>query len=395
MKIVSLQKINGLLFIVIITVFSLLPQNVLAAGPPVPSEMSNTMAQILMAIIVALLLAIILLANVVSGAAEIYTQRIREEKKNKLHSGAIKTSLLIIGCILMSSIFAADAPVVVKNDAEFGGLSATSFYALLSVIGLELVILLALLYNLKMLLAKEAVLSIEKETMPAQSFDWGKWWEKFNSLRPASEESNIDLGHDYDGIRELDNRLPPWWLYGFYLTILFAVIYLWRFEVAHSAPNSREELQIALNDAAVEKEAYLKKAGNSVDENTVTYLSDATSLAEGKKIFSTTCVACHLADGGGSVGPNMTDNYFIHGGGIKEIFKTIKYGWPEKGMKSWKDDYSPLQIAQLASYVKSLVGTKPEKAKEPQGVLYQEVSPAAADSTQQVDSTQKAVNMIK
>lgn len=398
MKIVSLQKINGLLFAVIISVFSLLPQNLLAAGPPVPSEMSTTMAQILVAIIVALLLAIILLANVVSGAAEIYIQRIKEDKKNNLPSDAIKTSLLIIGCFMMSSVFAADAPIEVAKRSDLGGLSETSFYALLSVIGLELVILLALLYNLKILLAKEAIVSVvtETEVKPVQSFDWAKWWEKFNSLRPASEESNIDLGHDYDGIRELDNRLPPWWLYGFYLSILFAVIYLWRFEVAHSAPNSREELQMALNDAAIEKEEYLKKAGNSVDENTVKYLSDATSLADGKKIFSTTCVACHLADGGGSVGPNMTDNYFIHGGGIKDLFKTIKYGWPEKGMKSWKDDFSPLQIAQLASYVKSLVGTKPEKAKEPQGVLYEEVTPgAAADSTQKGDSTSKAVNMKK
>jgi cytochrome c oxidase cbb3-type subunit 3 len=237
------------------------------------------------------------------------------------------------------------------------------------------------LYNLKVLLAKESV--AKAKTKPAFSFS--KWWEKANKLRPIQEEANIDLGHDYDGIRELDNRLPPWWLYGFYCCILFAVIYLYRFHVAHTAPLPKEELQIAMNIAAAEKEAYLKNAANNVNENTVTYLTDPASLEDGKKIFTTICMACHQADGGGNVGPNLTDKYWLHGGSIKDIFKTIKYGWPEKGMKSWEDDYSPLQIAHIASYVKSLQGTKPAKPKEPQGTLYEETETApAADSAKTV-----------
>jgi cytochrome c oxidase cbb3-type subunit 3 len=154
---------------------------------------------------------------------------------------------------------------------------------------------------------------------------------------------------------------------------------------------SKEEYEIAMNDAAIEKEAYLKKAANKVDENTVVYLKDAASLEAGKKIFTTTCMACHTADGGGAVGPNLTDDYWLHGGSIKDIFKTIKYGWPEKGMKSWKDDYSPVQIAQLASFVKSLHGTKPAKPKEPQGVLYEEkaAAPAAADSAKTAPAEKK------
>ena len=142
----------------------------------------------------------------------------------------------------------------------------------------------------------------------------------------------------------------------------------------------------------------MKKSANKVDENTVVYLTDATSLGEGKKIFTTICAACHLADGGGSVGPNLTDDYWLHGGGIKDIFKTIKYGWPEKGMKSWKDDYTPVQIAQLASYVKSLHGTKPGKPKEPQGVLYEEKAAAVtADTTKKtvIDSAKVVVTEKK
>ena len=153
--------------------------------------------------------------------------------------------------------------------------------------------------------------------------------------------------------------------------------------MAHSAPLSAEELSISIEKAAIDNEVYLTKSANNVDENTVTYLSSPADHEAAQKIFSTICAACHLPDGGGSVGPNLTDAYWIHGGSIKDIFKTLKYGWPEKGMKSWKDDYSPLQLAQLASYVKSLQGNKPAKPKEAQGVLYEEKVPdsKAADST--------------
>lgn len=361
------------------------PSGAFAAGPPVPSEMSKPMAQVLVVIIVALLLCIALLANVVMGAAQMYMQRYKEARKDAGSNTGKVLSVLAI-CLLSTPLFAQDAAATAAApaaaDSTIGGLSSTSFYALITVIFIELVILLGLLYNLKQLLAKEAAASLAAGEEPKPSFSWSAWWDKFNSLRPIHEEANIDLGHDYDGIRELDNRLPPWWLYGFYLCVIFAGIYLYRYHVAHTAPLPKEELQIAMNAAEAQKEEYLKKAANKVDENSVTYLSDGASLDAGKKIFTTICAACHLADGGGSVGPNLTDEYWLHGGGIKDIFKTIKYGWPDKGMKSWKDDYSPVQIAQIASYVKSLQGTKPAKAKEPQGTLYDEkaAAPAAADS---------------
>jgi len=319
------------------------------------------------------------------GAAQLYLQRYKDAKKT-VHSGPGKLLGLLVICLLSTPLFAQDAATATAAAPaadNYGGLSATAFYALLSVIFVELVILFTLLYNLKLLLAKEAAAMTatgDEKIKPA--FSWSAWWDKFNSLRPIQEEANIDLGHDYDGIRELDNRLPPWWLYGFYLCILVAGIYIYRYHIAHTAPLPKEELQIAMAIADAEKEEYLKKSANKVDENSVTYLSDATSLEAGKKIFITVCAACHLADGGGSVGPNLTDDYWIHGGSIKDIFKTVKYGWPEKGMKSWQEDYSPVQIAQISSFVKSLKGTKPAKPKEPQGPLYEEnaVAPAAADS---------------
>jgi cytochrome c oxidase cbb3-type subunit 3 len=351
---------------------------------------------------VGLLLAIGLLANVILGAAQVYLQRYKDERK-KGNSGVGKFLTIALLCLTTSALFAADAPAtataVVAEETSIAGLSLTSFYVMVSVIFLELLILWVLLVNLKKLLAKEAAVNLDAEEIAEEkTSSFLQWWDNFNSFKPIQEESSIDLGHDYDGIRELDNRLPPWWLYGFYLTIIFAGLYLYRYHVAKSAPLSKEELTIALDQAAADKEEYLKKSASNVDENTVTYLTSPADHEAGQKIFTTICAACHLADGGGSVGPNMTDNYFIHGGGIKDIFKTIKYGYPEKGMKSWKDDYSPTQIAQLASYVKSLVGTKPAKGKEPQGVLYDEKASAApaTDTTKaKVDSTKANAAVVK
>ncbi|MBL7711082.1 MAG: c-type cytochrome, partial [Chitinophagaceae bacterium] len=167
---------------------------------------------------------------------------------------------------------------------------------------------------------------------------------------------------------------------GFTISILFALGYMWRYHVAHAAPLQDEEYTIAVTEAKARIDEYLKTQANNVDENTVVVLG-ADGIAAGQALFASNCVACHGDKGqGASVGPNLSDNYWLHQGGIKDIFKSIKYGWQEKGMKSWKDDFSPTQIAQLASYVHSLKGSDPAGAKEPQGELYEETA-AAADTT--------------
>jgi cytochrome c oxidase cbb3-type subunit 3 len=198
------------------------------------------------------------------------------------------------------------------------------------------------------------------------------------------QEANIDLGHNYDGIRELDNRLPPWWLYGFYVTIIIGAIYLWRYHVSETAPLSKQEFEIAMKKADEEKAAYLAKAANNVDENTVALMKEPAALDAGKTAFVQMCAACHGKAGEGGVGPNLTDDYWIHGGSIKDVFKTIKYGWPEKGMKAWQEDFSPVQIAQIASYIKSLHGTNPPNGKEKQGELYKEDGAAPATDSSAV-----------
>ncbi len=220
-------------------------------------------------------------------------------------------------------------------------------------------------------------------TAESQRSWFGKIWDKMNRFKPLSEEGDIDTGHSYDGIRELDNVTPPWFITAFAITIVFAAVYLYRYHVAKSAPLQDEEYAIEIAQAEKDNSKLLSTEANKIDENTVVMLG-ASDIEDGKKIFTQICIACHGPAGGskaGGVGPNLTDDYWIHGGSIQNIFKSIKYGWPEKGMISWKNNFSPKQMAQLASFVKSIHGTNPPGAKEPQGELYKEESAATSAAT--------------
>lgn len=211
----------------------------------------------------------------------------------------------------------------------------------------------------------------EKES--AYKFTWLKnTYKKLLGSKPIEQESEIVLDHNYDGIRELDNNLPPWWLYGFYASIIFGAVYLLRFHVFNGA-NQYDELETELAEAKIAIEEYKKTAKDLVDANTVVLLTDASDLNAGKAIFDTNCVACHMADGGGGIGPNLTDEYWITGGGIKNVFNTISEGGRSgKGMIAWKSQLKPAQIAQVASYVLSLQDVTPVNPKEPEGDIWTE-----------------------
>lgn len=356
----------------------------LAQGPPRKSAMSDPMVLTIVIIMLILLLVIGLLANVVMGAAVYYRdkQKEQEEKEKSSNTAAaiISTAVLLF---VTSPLLAQDtkpAETVQQAHVNIGNLSDTAFYLMMGVLWIEILVVFFLLMQLRMFLRKEKQRK-EREQAAYKPARWAIWWSKMNSFKPKEQEAAMDLGHDYDGIRELDNRLPPWWLYGFYLTIVFAGVYLWRYHVSHSAPLSAQEYQIAVQEAEKQKMIYLAKAAGKVDETTVKLLTDETSVSAGKGIFTQNCAACHGKSGEGVVGPNLTDDYWLHGGSIGDVFKTIKYGWPEKGMKSWKDDLSPSQIAQVASFIKSLHGSNPANAKEKQGELYQETGSAPTQKT--------------
>ncbi len=209
----------------------------------------------------------------------------------------------------------------------------------------------------------------EAETLQDDFFT--RLWKRMQDAKPIERESEIELDHEYDGIRELDNNLPPWWLWGFYISIAFAVIYIFRFHILGTAPLSAEEYQEQLVQAEIQKAEYLKNAANLVDESNVVMLEDEALLAEGGKIFAKNCAVCHAADGGGGVGPNLTDIYWIHGGDIKDVFATVKYGVPAKGMIPWKDQLNPSEMQKVSSYILSLQGTSPANPKEAQGDAYE------------------------
>lgn len=225
--------------------------------------------------------------------------------------------------------------------------------------------------------AQERYLLAEK-TKKEKQFRWIKdLYIKLLDSKPVEEEEEIILDHNYDGIKELDNNLPPWWVYGFYATIIFGIVYLVRFHVFNEYTQA-EEYETEVAEAKIAIEEYKRTAKDLVDVNTVTLLTEASDINAGKAVYTTNCVACHKADGGGGIGPNLTDEYWILGGGIKNIFQTISEGGRDgKGMIAWKQTLKPAEMAQVASYIITLGGTTPAEPKEAQGEIW--VDPDASE----------------
>lgn len=349
----------------IISVLALLLSPVALFAADAGGKMTYNPIQVgLISLIAILLIAIMILGNTLLQLSLVYRDKMRADKS----TGVKALLLLIIAGISTTVAYAQEtATAVPVGTGTIEGMSSVDFYMLMGVIGMELLVILSMglsIRNLVRLIRNEP--EVVKKAAAKVPF-----WDKVNAVVPIEKEKDIMLDHDYDGIRELDNNLPPWWKYGFYFTILISVVYLWYYHAGGNGPSSHEEYIAEVQKGEEAKAAYLAKAANNVDENTVTLL-DAGGIAAGQAIFEMSCAACHAKDGGGGVGPNLTDDYWLHGGSLKDIFKSVKYGWPDKGMKSWKDDFSPNQIAQLSSYIKSLKGTTPAAPKDKQGELYQE-----------------------
>jgi len=211
-----------------------------------------------------------------------------------------------------------------------------------------------------------------------------------NDAKPVEEEHELLLEHNYDGIRELDNNLPPWWKYMFYLTIFFSIVYMGYYHVLNG-PSSAKEYENEVREAQL---ALAATQGNQpVSAENVKLLTDAASLAKGKEIFIKNCASCHGNKGEGMVGPNLTDDYWIHGGGVKDVYLVLVNGVLAKGMPSWKAQFSPQDLEAVASFVKSLHGTNPPNAKEKQGDLFKEE--AAADTSKKAATPKDSVKAKK
>ena len=363
------------------------------------SLFSNVVFMALVSVIVVLLLVIYVFSEMLKAAAQHKKDQVKVEKEKSF--GSIKTVvLLMIFSNTINSIKAQNTDVVASQDFSYWGISPSLFYLLISIIIVEIAVAWSL-YKISMQLLgvkerrlREAELKLKSEVKKPTIID------KLNASVSIEKEKDIMLDHDYDGIKELDNDLPPWWKYGFYISIVYSVFYLVHFHIINTGKLQEAEYDEQILIGKAEADAYRKKAANFVDENNAALLTDNESIASGKSIYMDNCGACHGSAGEGGVGPNLTDNYWLHGGGIKDIFKTIKYGKPDKGMKAWQLDLGAKQIHEVSSFIKSLYGTNPPNAKEKQGVLFEEISTTTdsiviSDSTviNQIDSTMNTVSL--
>jgi cytochrome c oxidase cbb3-type subunit 3 len=328
------------------------------------SYMSNGLFLVMAVVIFILLLVIVGLAEVVKAAA---THQRRREKGDG--NGKILSAILVLA-LAGTQLNAQDAVVppaeAVTPPFDYWGLGAQMFWVLLVCIMFELIIIIMLYRTAMNLLRVEAV----KSGKPAPAFTESSLMKSITGSQTPEEEAAIMMDHEYDGIRELDNNLPLWWKYGFYVTIIVAVIYLFNYHVLETGLSSKEEFEKEVAEGDAEVAEYKKNNAQEVDESTVVMLIDAASLGAGKSIYTENCAPCHAAEGQGLVGPNLTDDYWLHKGGIADVFKSIKYGWADKGMKSWEKDLNALEMQQVASYILSLRGTNPPNPKAKEGELY-------------------------
>lgn len=241
----------------------------------------------------------------------------------------------------------------------------------LALIGFVLVIVLKEVVNV-MAVNRAKTLQDEKDgVVPEIKEAWySSLLKSWTKAKDIEEEHEIVLDHNYDGIKELDNSLPPWWVYMFYATIIFGVVYLIRFHVL-DGDTQAVEYEKAVAEARAEVEKFKATSPNVFDIENVTLLTADADLKRGKAVFNLNCASCHLADGGGQIGPNLTDEYWILGGGIKNVFNTVYNGGRDgKGMIAWNKTLKPEDIAKVASYVLSLQGTTPAVAKAAEGEIW-------------------------
>lgn len=286
---------------------------------------------------------------------------------------------------------AAPAAAAASGDQQF---AVTALWVFIAIEALVLLLFVITMNNLLKALVENQLSIIAKSATPEAEAKvkaivnrpsaWSKLMQKLTDSKPIEKEADILLDHDYDGIHELDNHLPPWWKWMFYITIFWSVLYIINYHIAplwNEGYSQTAEYNAEMENAEKALAEYRKTAADQVDETNVELLTDDAALAKGKSKYIEVCAACHGDLGQGGIGPNLTDAYWIHGGDFKSVFKTIKYGVLEKGMISWKDEMKPSEIQAVTSYIFTLQGSNPAGAKEPQGTLYTPEVSVKADST--------------
>lgn len=310
-------------------------------------------------------------------------------KKNKLKKQLVITLLALLSSSLVfaQGASAAGAATPASNET-FNSLLANGmiFFAGLVMLGALLVLSQLLNAMIKMQQLKiYQEQGIEAYQEKVEKTNQEPWWKRqykaWTNVVPVEKEDTVMLDHNYDGIKELDNSLPPWWVAMFYITIILSVVFLAYYHVL-GGPSQSDEYNAEMKVAEQAKAAFAATQANTIDEDNLEASTDAKDLSIGQTIYTTNCVACHGANGEGGVGPNLTDEFWIHGGGITNVFKTVKNGVPEKGMIAWSAQLKPADILKVSSYILSIQGSNPPNGKAPQGDKYiAEGEEASVDTT--------------
>ncbi|PRD46545.1 cytochrome C [Sphingobacterium haloxyli] len=281
------------------------------------------------------------------------------------------------------------------TDASDWSFASGNIYNDILIVALIIVMIALLVSALTVDKAMKSVINLtmphlaaEQRAEKANKVDWQALWAKLLSLRPLEEEKDLEIDHEYDGIKELDNPVPAWFNALFYSTITFGIVYLLVYHVFGWGPDQDQEYQREMALAEKAKQEFLAQSANLVDESTIAVDTTGTLAASGKGIYAANCAVCHGNAGEGGIGPNLTDDYWLHGADIKDVFAVVKYGVPEKGMVPWEQTLTPGQIAEVSNYIITLAGTNPPNPKEPQG---EKVSSKTNEVTSEISAEQAAV----
>lgn len=268
---------------------------------------------------------------------------------------------------LLGALFISPLTSFAQSSQTWTDLYQTEI--MLGIVGLLLLIILVVLVVLYFVLRTVLYKMLEEKGVEFES-GWSRFLQNMTQAVPIEQEEGI-VKHEYDGILELDNKLPPWWVAMFYVTIVFGVGYLVYYHMM-DGPTSEEEYIAQMEAAEEEVSAYLASLEEVIDETNVYVLQDEARLLAGKDFFETNCGTCHGKEGQGlpGLGPNLTDDYWLHGGDVKSMFTTVKYGIKATSMIAWGKNLSPSEMHNVVSYAYTLYGTNPDNPRDAEGELF-------------------------
>lgn len=315
-----------------------------------------------------LILTVVLLITIIIISSSTSTLLKSDFFKKKLSEMQNKNTTLLVVILGMAAwiinsnvgmAFTFNGPGVAEEGQPWLLIENVDLYMVLMI---DLILLGVVLYLKRMFKQFIQMIQTPKEIVVKEPVT-SKINQLLTNAVPIEEEHTILMNHEYDGIQELDNNLPTWWVWGFYATIIFAIIYIFNYHILGTSDLQLAEYNKEMVTKQKEVDAYLSKMAMNVDENTAVLLTDDKDLSAGKVLFEANCVACHLNDGTGQIGPNLTDKNWIYGYDVKDIFKTVKLG-TSNGMPEHNSKLNPIQIQQVSSFVLSM----PEKkGKDPEG----------------------------